>query len=90
MVQDPEVARIYWDGIADRDSLSESDRRRFDPLLSIMVQGIAQQHQFQLDGIASPRAWEMTELALPWVFAQPGVRHWWREWSGGFPQDFRD
>ena len=28
MVQDEEVARIFWEGLADRASLSEKDRRR--------------------------------------------------------------
>jgi hypothetical protein len=38
-VQDPEVARIYWDGLANRSVLSEADLRRFDPLISLFVGG---------------------------------------------------
>ena len=37
VVQDSELARIFWEGMADRAALSEADRRRFDPLLGIHV-----------------------------------------------------
>ena len=31
VVQDPEMARIWWEGLADYDSLSDSECRRFTP-----------------------------------------------------------
>ena len=37
MVQDPEVARIWFAGLADRSSLSELDLKRFDPLIAMQV-----------------------------------------------------
>jgi hypothetical protein len=38
MAGDPEIARIYWDGIEDREALSKTDRRRFDPFMSMQYQ----------------------------------------------------
>ncbi len=35
MAQDAEAARIYWDAMADRASLSESDRQRFDAMMGM-------------------------------------------------------
>jgi hypothetical protein len=34
LVQDAEVARIFWDGVADRNALSEAVRQWFDALLT--------------------------------------------------------
>ena len=31
IVQDAEVARIFWEGSADRDALATTDRQRFEP-----------------------------------------------------------
>ncbi len=90
MVQDPEVARIYWDGIVDRDSLSDADRRRFDPLMAIMFQGNDQQYRFDRQGIASPGAWEQVERGMRWQFQQPGIRQWWRAWRDVFDNEFSE
>ncbi len=54
IVQDPEVARIYWEGSADRDALSEPDRRRFDPLITMSFGIVVQQYEFFRDGTGSP------------------------------------
>jgi hypothetical protein len=90
LAQDPEAARIFWDGLADRDSLSEPDRRRFDPLLTLFLQPIRQQYQFERDGIGSAEEWAYQTQGLAWVFEQRGARQWWRAWSGQYPQGFRD
>jgi hypothetical protein len=88
-VQDPEVARVFWEGMADRDALSEADRRRFDPLLTLMLAGHNQQYEFVRDRLATLRSGEQMELALRVLFEQRGARQWWREWSRIFPGDFR-
>ena len=90
LAQDGEVSRIFWDGIADRDGLSEADQRRFDPLLSMQFQGYSQQHEYSLRGLAHTRAWKTQEIGMRWQLEQPGVRQWWREWGGTFAQEFRD
>ncbi len=46
-VQEPEVARIFWEGITDRDLLSTDDRGRFDPLLAVQFHTFRQQFQFE-------------------------------------------
>jgi hypothetical protein len=89
VVQDEELARIFWEGIADRDSLSEVDRRRFDPVMWIVFMGNSQQYQFERDGIASPEAWEFVERAMRAQFRFPGILQSWRESAEVFPQEFR-
>jgi hypothetical protein len=90
LAQEPDVARVFWDGIADRDSLSEEDRRRFDPLLTLWFQPARQQFQFQRDGIGNPEEWAYNEQGVAWVVQEPGVRQWWREWRRQYPQEFRN
>jgi len=90
IVQDADIARIFWQGIADRDSLSEEDRRQFDPLVQMYFFVDNQSYQFQQDGIISALAWENAEQELRWKVEQPGLRQWWREWSRIYPQVFKD
>ncbi|MBW2423671.1 MAG: hypothetical protein JRG86_05450 [Deltaproteobacteria bacterium] len=90
VLSDPELARIYWEGLADRSSLSEADLRRFDPLLTFYLQAESQQFLFNREGIGSPEAWEHVENALRWDFAWPGYREWFREWGHIFPSKFRE
>ena len=58
MAQDPEVARIYWDGLSDRDSLSEADRRQFDPLVQLIMFSHLQMWEFSGGGVGSSAAWD--------------------------------
>ena len=58
MVQDPEVARIYWDGCADCSSLSEADQQRFDPLLFMFLNGWNQKFHFAAEGVVGPAVWD--------------------------------
>ena len=88
LVQDPEVARIFWDGLEDRDSLSEADRRRFDPLFTMQFHSDAQQFQFQRDGIGSPVQWDIVEASLRRSAQQPGVQQWLRDWRGSQSKEF--
>jgi hypothetical protein len=82
IVQDPEVARIFWEGIADRDSLSEADRRRFDPMIQLQLSGMHQEYHFSQDGIIDPSIWEVRSNGMRFLFQQPGMKQWWSEWGG--------
>jgi hypothetical protein len=91
IVQDPDLGRIWWDGMADREALSEPDRRRFDPLISIEVTGY--QHQFRLarKGVLDPDVLADMEQAVRFQVQQPGFLDWWREWGERVHSgDFRD
>ena len=90
MVQDAEVSRIFWDGIADRSSLSEADRRRFDPLVSMWFTGHRENYKFYRDEMISRETWDGYEQAMRWQLQQPGMREWWREWNRVLPREFRD
>ena len=87
---DSELARIYWDGLMDRSSLSEADRRRFDPLLHIFFAGWNLEYQFAEDGVIGPVVWENRRKGMSRLFQQPGMRQWWDEWGDTYGSDFVD
>jgi hypothetical protein len=87
---DPEVARIYWDGIEDREALSESDRRRFDALMSMSYQSFVQQWGYHRRGQSSVTGWDGVLLAMRWNSERTGVTQWWKEYRELYSPDFRD
>ncbi len=89
-VQDPVLTRLYLDGLADPNALSEADRQRFEMLLTSQFAGNVQEYEFDRDGIGSPGTWELTKVGMQWQLQQPGGQQWWRQWSQIFRQDFRE
>jgi hypothetical protein len=72
--QDLELARIYLGGLADRAALSEQDRMRFDPLVSVQITGLQQQFRLSRDGSLSSEVWADMEHAQRWFRQQPGIQ----------------
>jgi hypothetical protein len=83
----PDLNRIYWDGLSAPDSLSEADRRRFDPLLATVMESNRQLLRFARDGLVSPEVWEEQEKGMRWFAQQPGFQQWWARWLGNFGGD---
>ena len=90
VVQDPELARIFWAGLADRAALSEADLRRFDPLIGIQFSGNQQHFRLAHDGLISPEAWADMEQAMRWNAQQPGFQQWWLQWRNVYGGDFKE
>ena len=91
IIQDAEIAKIYWDGIANRDALTEPDRRRFDPLISLQFNTVNQVYEFAREGTGNSRVWEQRLGGMRWALQQPGIRQWWREWDAATcEEEFRD
>ncbi len=89
--QDPELARIWWDGLTDREALSGPDQRRFDPLISLMIGGFQQQFRLTRKGVLDPEVLADVEQGMRWVVQQPGYRQWWKRWAGNtYSGDFRN
>ena len=89
VVQDPETARIYLEGGADRESLSEIDRRRFDSLMTLMLAGHNQHYEFDRDGLSPADSGHQMDFAMRFLFEQLGARQWWRESGRLFLEGFR-
>ncbi len=88
IVQDPEVARMYRDGMTDRSSLSEVDRFRFDALVMMQIGGLQQEYQFAADGVIGPALWESRKRVMRGFLQLPGVKEWWSHRRYNFSEDF--
>ena len=90
MVQDTELSRIWFEGLAERDAMSKPDQMRFDPLMGVQI--TAFQHQFRLasDRSLSPKVWADIEQANRWLGQQPGVQQWWLQWRNVYGRDFQE
>jgi hypothetical protein len=67
LAEHPDSARVYWARLADCSSLSESDRQRFDPMVSMSVGAFDQQYDFLQDGMMSERVWRRRKLGMTWL-----------------------
>ena len=90
MTGDPEVSRIFWDGIEDRESLSKADRRRFDTFLSMTWQAFTQQWEHHRRGHSTATSWDQTLLGVRWQCGRPGTAQWWKEYRGLYSPAFSD
>ena len=91
IAQDPEVSLLFYKGVSDPDSLSESDQQRFTTMLGIQVQAMHQSFEFEKKGIGSEASWYWTDSGMIWFAALPGFRSWWRETpQRNFMPAFRD
>ncbi len=84
------MARLFLEGGADRESLSEIDRRRFDSMMAMMFEGLNTEFEFIEDGLVGSRVWERHQLLIPRFFQQLGVQSYWRDWREVHSRGFRD
>ena len=90
IVGDPEIARIHWDGIEDYEALSEADRRRFDPFMSMIYQTFARQWEYHRRGQSTTTSWDQMLRGMRWQYERPGVAQWWRKYHAIYSPDFRE
>ncbi len=90
LTQSPELARIFWEGIADRAALSEADQQRFDPLVSQNISRMCLEYHLWQEGAVIPVLWETRRKQISWLIENPGVQHWWREWRRIYDEQFCD
>jgi hypothetical protein len=78
IVHDPEVARIFREGLGDRDALSSDEKVRFDMLLGSLIGGIATSMMDQelLGHRGTPTASDQVENVRVFLSA-PGGAAWW-------------
>ena len=90
MIEDPEISRIFEVGAADRDSLSEAERRKFDAFLRMIVATFQRNFFVEQDGALKASLWEAEIRGNTRILRQPGSRRWWDEWRFNFGDEFVD
>jgi hypothetical protein len=88
LVQDADVNRIWWAGIADPNALSESDRLRFNSIVALQVNAAQQAHTQFLEGAITQQNWSGQQEFVRWLAIQPGFIAYWEDWSSMHDPDF--
>jgi len=88
VLQDAEVARIYYVGLEDRDVLPDSDRQRFDAFMHMSFSSHASRYQLWREDVMSRETWQQAERGIRWMVTQPGVQQWWSVWRANFGDGF--
>jgi hypothetical protein len=90
VIQDTEVSRLFYAGLADLDSLSGIDETRFGSIIGIQVQGFHQSFEFHKSGLGSEASWCWTDNSMRWFAEQPGFRSYWLAQPQSVIPAFRD
>ena len=79
LIRDPEVGRIFTQGLAGIDSLSEADRIRFITLMVNFFKTYEDLHYQYAKGAMDPEVWAGWEQLGVMYFNTVGMRQYWNE-----------
>jgi len=79
LVDDSEIQRIFRQGAADRESLSEAERDRFNAWVDMIMRIFQRNYFIAQDGAFKPALWQGEKRGNAWIIQQPGSRQWWDE-----------
>ncbi len=74
----PELNRIYYEGMKDFDSLLLDEQRRFATYLTSVLRRYENVLYQTRHGTLDPGSWVGTREHLRYVFSQPGTMVWWK------------
>ena len=86
MVQDPDVARVFREGLRDRDGLSADDQIRFDMLMGTLFGAVSQNivDQELMGHSGDIRAADQAHNVRAFL-GTPGGASWWALYRNRFP-----
>ena len=90
MVQDPELIRIYRDGVGEGASLSEAENDRFNWYVEMRFRGFLRNYQFAKAGVLDGGVWEAELKGQTLQLQQPGVRTFWNEHRHIYGSEFSE
>lgn len=90
VARDGELAGIFQKGMADFESLHETEHLRFHWLLIALLRRYENMHYQSRMGLLDDHQWEGLRASLNHVMQRPGSRAWWRSNSFLFNPSFRD
>jgi hypothetical protein len=89
VIADAEVARIWVAGKADRSTLDDEERERFDNLLLSYFHVFDTLHYQSRVGAGDNELLLAEEKSFAHLFSLPGVSEWWTENPYAFSPTFR-
>ena len=85
LAENPELARIYREGLANAEQLSDDDRWRFGALMQYEYAFFEDYFHLGREVPLFPRATD----DLRWFASRPGARDWWRKGRRLYHPDFQ-
>jgi hypothetical protein len=90
LLRDPELNRIWYEGIRDFDSLSTEERRLFATYMTTALLRLENLVYQSRCGALDPESWEGTRGNFKNTFSQPGTRVWWKRARHIFNRQLQD
>jgi hypothetical protein len=88
LVADPELCDLYYKGLEDPGSLTDSERRRFVIMLGTYLMHLAQAEQMESAGTLPRDLADQYGAQLDWLACQPGFQLWRELWGDVLPASF--
>ena len=89
ILENEDVAQIYYEGSIDPDSLSDHDRLRYRLIVHNILSSIWNvQTQAKVGGLAT-ETWEAQLMILKRMMSSKGVRWFWSNYRGEFGETFQ-
>jgi hypothetical protein len=76
LISDPELGRIYLQGLENPNALDAGDQFRFRGLMQTLFANLELQHRFREAGLFEHPSQDAT---LNGIAVTPGARAWWRQ-----------
>ncbi|MCH7600444.1 MAG: hypothetical protein IH973_11865 [Myxococcales bacterium] len=73
----PEVARMFFSGLSDLDSLGPDERSRFAIMMARFIATMENCHYQHLRGAMDQEQWTRMLGILRWFMSTPGGQAWW-------------
>ena len=89
LIANEDVARIFEQGLADRDSLKSTDRIRFDFFFARMLSYTELQVLEEREGLATAESIELGVANLGRWLRTPGGRRFWERQRGSYGADLQ-
>ena len=79
LISQPELARLWFQGISNYDSLEDQARNQFGMALLTYMRRVENAFYQHARGFVDPDHWQTTERILTRSMSRPGVLRWWSE-----------
>ncbi len=81
LAQNDDLYRLYFDGLADPDSIAEPEVMKFDMLLGTYVSSLMQTYSLHCEGTLGEGIWPHHLQSLKWLVKLPGFVGHWKRWD---------
>ncbi|MBP6014155.1 MAG: hypothetical protein KBA31_18145 [Alphaproteobacteria bacterium] len=78
LVEDADIARIYWQALSDFDGLTDQDRMRFIVYMSNVFRFYESSRIQWRRGVLEAEHWHSVEVNIRAFATQPGVKRFWK------------